>query len=172
MTAQLLRWCGADRQWQAHSEGAALARPLAMHGDRTTVQADQLFDDRQPETDTMLAGFVALPKAFEDRTDRSRFDPFSSVRHDDLDVGIYPLEANLNFAALGRELDGIGNQVPYDLLESSGISRDRIHPGVQDLLDRDRLRFRSGAHALDAGLYHLGQVDSLYIEPQPPAFDP
>ena len=64
-----------------------------------------------------------------------------------------PLEDDLHLAALGRELDGVGQQVPDHLLQPAGIAGDR--PGVRDRASaRAAMPFASaaGRHRFDRRL--------------------
>jgi hypothetical protein len=72
---------------------------------------------------------------------------------------------------LGRELDGIGDQVPHYLLEPPGVACNKIDSRIDDLLQHDRFSLCPGAYTFDACPHDLGQIDHLHIKPQTSALD-
>src|SRR5207249_8349504 len=54
-----------------------------------------------------------------------RSNPLASIAHRDSRHRVGPLQPDVHPAAAWRELDGVGQEVPDDLLESIGIGRDR-----------------------------------------------
>ena len=55
-----------------------------------------------------------------------------------------PLHDDLHLAILRRELDGVAQQVPHDLLQAAGVPGHRAGDGVDDLLQLDPLRLGGG----------------------------
>src|SRR2546429_9047246 len=110
-----------------------------MRHNHATVKAHDLLDYGQPEANSMpaLSGTIRLPKAIEYSLQRGGFDALSRVGHDDFDVRIYPLHADLDFAAVRSEFDGIGDQVPNHLLQPPRIAGDSVNARINDLLQRD-----------------------------------
>ena len=145
-----------------------------MRHHRAAVKAHDLLDYRQAKADSMLAlsGAIRLPKAIEYRSQRGGFDALSRIGHDDFDVRIYPLHADLNFAAVRSELDGIGDQVPDHLLKPPRIAGDSVDARIDDLLQRDGFGLSRDPHAFDSRPDHFGKIDRLHIEAHPSAFDP
>ena len=90
----------------------------------------------------------------------------------DLHVGIDALEARLHASSLGRELDGVGEEVPYDLLKPVGVARDRSRRRVQDQLQPDLLRLRGRGDGLRRLLDDLRQRDGTDVEAHLACDDP
>jgi hypothetical protein len=59
---------------------------------------------------------VGLAEAFEDEREELGVDPRTRVAHDDPHVRVHALDAQMDAAPAGGELDGIGEQIPEDLL--------------------------------------------------------
>ena len=82
---------------------------------------------------------VGLAEAVEDVRQEFGLDAHAGVDDADLDVRVDPLQQHLHLAALGRELHGVGEQVPDDLLEPCGVAGDGARERVEHLLDADAL---------------------------------
>src|SRR5215475_1795478 len=100
---------------------------------------------------------------------RLRNDTNPGVRHYYFHMRIDPLEPKLNPAPLWCELYGVGKQVPNDLLEPPGISRNRPGLGIEDGFQTDALGLGGRAHSIGGCVHDRWQVDRLNIEPQAPA---
>ena len=108
---------------------------------------------------------VGLAKPLEDgRQDVGR-DPLPRVAHHDLDVRVDALQAHLDPSALRRELHGVHQQVPDDLLEPVGVAGDRPGPRVEHALDPDGLGLGGRPHGVHGGLDDLLEVDRADVEP-------
>ena len=119
--------------------------PALAACDGAAMHLDEMPDDREPEAEA--AGLarrsgIRLAKALEDVRQEIGADADAGVADDDLDVRVDALEPHLDPAALRRELDGVGQQVPHDLLQPIGIARDRTDARIEDGLE---------AHALGVG---------------------
>jgi len=95
-----------------------------------------------------------------------RGHPLPGVADGDLDVRVHALEADVDASALGREFDGVGDQVPHDLLQTSRIACDRACLAVEDDLEPDALGVGCRSHGIDRLLYHGTEVDRPHFDPQ------
>ena len=75
-------------------------------------------------------GAVALPESLEHVTQEILTDALPGVGDDHQCVGIRAVQLDLDPAALGCELHGVGQQIPQNLAQSIGIA------GHDDLLIR------------------------------------
>ena len=66
---------------------------------------------------------VGLPKAVKDAGQQVRTDSLSVVAHLDLDTGLLAAQRDVDLSSLGRELDGIRDQVPHDLLDAHAVTQ-------------------------------------------------
>ena len=82
-------------------------------------------------------GGVGLAEAVEDVGEELGLDADAGVDDADLDVRVDPLQEDLDLAALGRELDGVGEEVPDDLLEAGGVAGDGTGERIEHLVDAD-----------------------------------
>ena len=117
-----------------HGDGRALAFARAPDPDGAAVQLDEALHDRQPEAEAAVLARrrrVALPEPLEQVRNELRLDADAGVGHADLDVGVHALEQDLDLAVLRRELDGVGQQVPDDLLKPARIAGDRPGRGIE-----------------------------------------
>ena len=156
-----------DRQRQRHQEGAPLAVARALHPHRAAVQLDQVAHDGEPEAEPAVAargGAVELAEAVEDVRQELGRDAGAVVGDDDLDVGVDPLEADLDLPRLGRELDGVREQVPHHLLQASGIARHRPGERIDHPAQLDLLGLGGRADRLDGGVDHRREVGRLHVE--------
>ena len=161
-----------DGQRQMHDEGRALALSRAARADRPAVQLDQVLHDRQPETqaaELTSRRRVRLPKPLEyvrQGTRGSMPMPVSAIA--DLDVGVDPLQGDLDLAVSAGELDRVREQVPHDLLQAIRVAGYGSRGRVQQLLQANAFGVRRGPHRLDRGLDDLRGVDRLHVEPELP----
>jgi len=92
------------------------------------VQLDEVPDDGQPDAEPAVAAAgpgVLLPETLEKVGDEGRIDAPARVR--DLESGnaALPGQAHVHPLARRRELDGVGDQVRDDLLQSGHVPEDR-----------------------------------------------
>ena len=132
LRAAVRRLCSAA-QLQLHPEGASLAR-RAVHGDGSTHHVHEASGDRhaQPRARHAAGGRVVLPgKGIEDVLLERRADADAVVLHLEAQVCVAPgdlrqaLDGQRNPSALGRILDGVGQQVLQNLAEPSLIAQQR-----------------------------------------------
>lgn len=104
------------------------------------MQVDKLADNGEAETQTTVlasAAGVTLLESIEDS--RCQFGCYSlaTIGHTDLDVIADLLQTDIDIAAVGCELYGVVHQIPQDLLDPRGISRNPAAIGLQRLFDAD-----------------------------------
>ena len=133
-----------------------------------------MFDDGQPEAQSSIAAgdrAVRLMKAIEDVRQGIWPDARAIVGDRDFDLTLGAAKRDRNVAALRRELDGIGEQIPDHLLNPRRIPRDR--PGrFQRGLDDDPFRLGFLPQRLDGIPDDRLDVDALDIELQLAGDDP
>ena|ERR1700678_2832159 len=108
----------------------ALARSLAMGFDPATVKLDQMSHYRQAQAKpAVFTGHaaIALAESLEDYWQEIRSNSFAGVGHNEFDVRIGSLHADLNGPAIGSEFDRVGEQIPEHLLQAVGIAGCRSH---------------------------------------------
>ena len=118
---------------------------------------DQLFNDRKTESYSRpgLHNSGFLPEAVKHVGQRRGGDPLSIVGDNQLHMGIDSFQPNLDLAALGRELDGVGDQVPDDLFQAPGVAGDQADACVDDVGESYRLRLGGGSHGVNSGFHDL-----------------
>ena len=134
-----------------------------------------MLHDREAEAEAAVRardGRVLLAERLEDVRQERRLDARAGVAHDDLDVRVLALHADVDPAALGRELHRVREQVPDDLLEPAGVAAEHARVGVEQDLEAHALRLGGGAHDLDGRLDDLRRLDRREREPQPAGHDP
>src|SRR5262245_27521987 len=125
MGAGLERTVTDHRDRQPHCEGSALALPGTAYACCSAMEFNDVLDNRQPETQPSLlarARGVRLTEPVEDVRKKIRVDSNARVSHGDFHLGVGALKYDLNVAALWRELDCIGNEIPNHLLQPIHIA--------------------------------------------------
>ena len=104
------------------------------------MELDQLFGDGEsqpkPAVDSRGSA-VLLAEALEKMGKETGADSLAIVDELDLHVGCAILHDDLHQAAAGGEFDGIGQEVPEDLLETGGIGKDKGGAAVDGSGDGD-----------------------------------
>ena len=77
-----------------------------------------------------------------------------------------PLQHHLHAAARRRELDGVREQVPHDLLQAAGIAGDRSGQPDRGCAPAGCPWRRRPAHRLDRRLDDRERVERLHVEPE------
>ena len=95
-----------------------------------------------------------------------RANALARIAHGDLHVGFDPLNLNLNLAAFRCELDGIGQQIPDNLLHALRIAPHRASRIIEQRVDFDLPHFGGKIHRIQRGTDDIGQIDALDIELQ------
>jgi hypothetical protein len=105
-----------------------------------------------------------LHEAIENPREDRRIDTNPRVADRDFDVRLHALELETDRPALRRELQGVGQQVPDDLLETAGIREQRWRTPVKRFRDRDLLRFNLWLNRVEGRITDLRQVNLLPLE--------
>jgi hypothetical protein len=85
----------------------------------------------------------------------------SGVPNDQLHLIVLLRDPRFDRAALRRELDGIGEQIPDDLLEPWHVAGNDVRGCVHAGLQHDLFRVDLGAQILDGGANYHRHVDPL-----------
>jgi hypothetical protein len=86
------------------------------------VKLHDLLGNRQAEAAGLTRrGGVLLTEALEDVRQEGLADPVAVVLHLHLQFPVRAMDVDLDPAALRRELDGVVDQVPENLLQTAGI---------------------------------------------------
>ena len=115
------------RQWEPDAEDAAKPFAAARGLDGTSVHLDQILDDCQAEAQPAVVTrrrCVTLAEALEDVRQDVGGNALTRVAHVDLHVAVDLAQHDLDAAAARRELDGVAQQVPDDLLQPARIALD------------------------------------------------
>ena len=134
-------------QRQMHGDGRAQAFARALDPDDAAVQLDEALHDRQPEAEPAVLARrrrIALPESFEQMRNEFRLDADAGVGDADLDMRVHALEHDLDLAVLRRELDGVRQQIPDDLLKTARIAGDRPGRRIEEFLEPDALGVGGG----------------------------
>src|SRR5438128_5050671 len=88
---------------------------------------------------------LGLREAIKNEWQKLRADAAAVVADDEARALAAAQQLNVNLAAIGRELDGVRQQVPDDLLQSRRVAAHLAHRGVQGDFDLYRFGFSRGA---------------------------
>ena len=138
------------------------------------MQLAQVTHDRQSQAETfVLSGnrAVSLSKVVEDMRQKLRTDALTIVGDDDFKLRTRASHLNFNVSVNGRELYGIREQVPNDLLQTVGVSQNRFRLAFEYGCQLDLLRIRRGPYGIDRRFDNLGQLDGTSVQPNFPADD-
>ena len=163
------RQLARPEQGELDREPGASPGAGALGGDLASVQLDDVAHDREAQAETAVAPPRAVPRLLEGLEDVGQergFHPDPGVGDAHLHVGLRAPQGDLDAAALGGELDRVGEQVPHHLLEPFRIARDQARPLVQDELQPDLLGVARRALRFHRGPDHGRQVDRSHVEPE------
>ena len=144
------------RHRQLYDERGTLAFARTAGRGSPAVQLDDAFCNRKSEAESpMLArtGSVCLAEALENVRQKIRVYADPCVNDADLDLRVDSPQYDLDATASRRELYGVGNEIPYDLLQTIHISAHRPGGRVQDRLDPLRRPIRL-PHDFDVHVFH------------------
>lgn len=121
-----VRGCHRLGNRQADGEGCAVADALAGYGDASAMEFDDRLGNRQAQTEATEAlnpGGRALLEGDKERCEVLRSDPHPGVANFDAQGSFLCVEgADMDAAALSRELGGVLDHVPEDLLDAGRVS--------------------------------------------------
>src|SRR5262249_16523388 len=106
------------RDRQPHTESCAFAFSLALRFSSASLQANQVLDDRKTQAETAMRsrGTVRLKKAIEHVLKGIGIDTHAGVNDGDVAEVLLARHDDLHDAAFRSEPDGIGQEVPDNLL--------------------------------------------------------
>ena len=118
---------------QSQAEGRPFAASFAFGGDRAAVCFGEMPDDGQTEAEAAMLscrGAVGLAEAFEDMRQKRRFDAFSRIADEKLDLRLrfVRTQVDVNPSTRRCEPHGVRQQIPDDLLKAVGVTRDERLP--------------------------------------------
>src|SRR5262249_24977811 len=154
---------------QTDGKSCAFSSTSAFRVHHPPMTLYQVPDNGQTKSKTAMRACrrdVGLPEALEYVRQEVLTDPLAGVGHDNLDARINPLRADLHPAALGSELDRVGEQGPDHLLQPFRIARHCPRQRVQVTLKADVFRFCSRPDYIDRGVDDLRRLDLVPIHPQ------
>src|SRR5690242_8169266 len=100
-----------------------------------------------------------------------RIDALSRVPNSDLSKRVRAFQRNIDTAVRRRELNGIGQQVPHDLLQSSRITGD-LGNGLQSAAQLNAFCLRGRTHDIDCIENHTDKIQRLDLQFELAARDP
>src|SRR5207302_8504798 len=109
-------------------------------------------------------GPCALSEALEDEREEAGTNAPARVAPDDHGPPVRQLDPDFDAAALGRELDGVREQVPDHLLQAAGVAPHPACCAAEGRLEPDALRLRRRTDGHDRGGDRLPQVDRLSLQ--------
>src|SRR5690349_9178582 len=89
---------------------------------------------------------IRLTKAIENVRQKLFTDAHARITDNNLDMRIDALELHLDLPAFGRELHGVAQEVPDDLLQTIGVPGDRTSLRIQQRLQADALCLSGGTN--------------------------
>ena len=128
-----------------------------------------MFHDRQPESESAVLPRrrpVGLAERLEDVREEFARDSAARVGDRDLDTRRRATHTHVNRAVVRRELDGVGQQVPHDLLQPRGVTLNRGDRRVGVDRDVDPMLVGFGLHDLERTTNRLVDVDRGLLEPK------
>ena len=165
---QILRTSLDHPQRKADDEGRTLTFSGACCSHRAAVHFNKALHDgkTQPEAAVLaLRRTVGLRETGEQVRKEVRADALPGVGNADLHIGVREPSHDLHRAALVGEFDGIGQEVPQDLLKPAGIAADGTGVGVDHSFQPDVFRIGGRLHRFDGRVDDFRHVDSLDVEP-------
>ena len=156
-----------NHQRQSHAERRALIASSARRMNCPAVQFDQVTHDGETKPDAGVLTCrptVGLPETLEDVRQEIWRNSDTGIADDDLDVRIDPFESHLDDAVLWREFDGIRHEVPDDLLQSIGITRNRRGGRIKNGVNTNVLGLRSRKDGLDRVGDDAREIDRLNVQ--------
>src|ERR1041385_318697 len=113
------------RHAQRHGddERRAESEPGAFGAHRSAVQLHDLRDDRQADAEArqLIGGRSALAVQLEDGRQEGGADSAAGIDHAQAGVSAVPIEADVDAAAVRRELDRVAEQGSHDLQQPHGV---------------------------------------------------
>ena len=120
-----------------------------MHRDGAAVPLGEMAHERKAQPEAAAgASHRRLAKSLEHERQELALDPLPRIADADLELGAGGAGDDAHPATGRRELDGVRQQVPHDLLQAIGIPA-QTQVRLDGAVDRDALRLGSIAHGVD-----------------------
>src|ERR1041385_638349 len=113
---------------------------------------------------------IALSEALEDVWAEVRADAGASVFDRHFGVAVHVRQLYADATAFGRELDGIGEEVPENLLQAFRVAGD-LRGVVESRLKLYLFGARGGAHGLDRRAQDCAKLDAPHVQAHLPRND-
>src|ERR1700677_3314365 len=120
----------------------ALTFALTYGRYHTAVQFHELLADRQPQPEATKGPRgrgIFLRESIKNVRKVIGRNPNAGIADAQFQMRIHALEQHLYLASLRRELDRVGQQVPYDLLQAPTVTADDVLARPQNRLQADAL---------------------------------
>ena len=111
-------------------------------------------------------------EAIEDVRQHLRADAGARVGDGDLDLALGLAQRDRNRAAVRGELDGVGQQVPDDLLQARGIAGNEQRRRFEVPAQNETTRRRLMGHRVDGLGHDLADLQTAHVQRQLPFDDP
>nr|GEU28230.1 hypothetical protein [Tanacetum cinerariifolium] len=152
---------------QAHGKRAAMADAGAVAVDRTLVQRDQAFDQRQAQAQPAqrpVGRALGLGKQVERALDHVGRHADAVVRYPDQHVRVAHLDGHRHLAVLGRVLRGVAQQVRQYLHQAFLVAHDQRRVGRQLETELVAARAHQRRHLLDGVVDEVAHVQALGMQ--------
>src|SRR5688572_6893458 len=156
-----------DHQREPYAKCGPFAFALAGRVNGAAMHFDDVTDDRQPEPQTTCLARrsgVRLTESLEDVREELRSNTDPRIADGDLHVRVDAFETKLDPPEFRCELDGVGDEVPDDLLQTVRIARDVADARVDQGLHAYALRISCGLNRGDGVVDDDGQLHGLNVE--------
>ena len=155
-------------QRQAHTKGRAFTCTLAESLDGAVVRFRKVSHNRQPDAQAGMTftgpGFL-LAEAIEQARQKLRTDALTRVGDFNLVEPTVDFGDDIDPAILRRELDGVAQQIPYDLLQARLIGHHACRAVADVGADLQVLGLRLTLHDVHRGQNGSGRIDHLQFKP-------
>src|SRR6476646_2413597 len=142
----------------------------AVDANRTAVELDKPAGQCKPESRTFLLARVLpthLAELLEHRFVIGRGDADTGVLDGNLHGVTHDTRPHVDASTVGRELDGIGQQVQQDLLQLALVGYDALESGLDMNVESDRVLLRALANQRERVADRRRQVERREIELHP-----
>src|SRR5665213_1052530 len=149
-----------NRQGNLDRESGASAFALTCGCYHTAVQFHELLADRQPQPEATKGPRgrgIFLRESIKNVRKEISWNANAGIADAQFQMRIHSLEQRLYLASLQRELDRVGQQVPYDLLQARTVTADDVLARSQNRLQADALGLCRWLGGLHGSLYDTGK---------------
>ena len=148
-----------------NDERRALVFAGAVSRDRSTVQVDDVADDREAEAKPAVDSShrrIGLTEPVEDERQNIRSNPLAGVRDFESEELLVARQLQIGRAAGARELQRIRQQVPEHLLKAIGVAEGLRDVWVGRLIQSDAFGLEGRTYRIDRRAEHAADIDRLH----------